>query len=520
MESDHQKEILSAMQRPDFYPHAVEAVSLQETHISRVLLTGPYVYKIKKPVDLDFLDFSTLEKRRHFCRMEVSLNRRLTHDIYEGVVSIKAKDRFYYLEGPGDTVEYAVKMKQLPEKSSMARLLPEGKMDTRSIDQPARVLTEFYDAARSGPEIEAAGSWDTVKTSCEENFSQTKEFAGSLIDERRYQIIRSVSRAFLQRRKTLFERRVKENKIREGHGDLRTDHIYYTADGIQIIDCIEFNQRFRCDDIAADLAFLAMDLDFEGYPGIARALLEAYVNHSGDRDVFVLLDFYKCYRAFVRAKVNCFRLKQGQLTEGEQVELRRQTRRLVDLAYQYALQFTRPTVWVVCGLIASGKSTVAGALADALQIKVLGSDVVRKKLFDRQVYESREADFGEGIYSEDATALTYGKLLLLAQEEIEQGNSVILDATFSHKNLRREVLRLAEDMDANIVFIECRCREAVIRERLRKRSKTPAISDARLKHLEEFKFRYEALDEIPAGVKIPVDTEKPLAENVEKILSA
>jgi len=169
-------------------------------------------------------------------------------------------------------------------------------------------------------------------------------------------------------------------------------------------------------------------------------------------------------------------------------------------------------------MIASGKSTVAKALADALQIEVLHSDVVHKKLFDRQVFESQEEEFGEGMYRQDATALTYGRLLLLAQEELERGRSVILDATFSREGQRREVLRLVEDRDADIVVVEYRCREAVIRQRLRNRSNSPAISDARLKHLEEFKSRYEAPDEIPAGIKITVNTERSLAETVEKIL--
>lgn len=518
MSSDHQAEIVRVMLRPEFYPHPVEAVSLQETHISRVLLTGDFVYKIKKPVDLGFLDFTTLEKRRHFCRREVELNRRLSHDIYLGVVSITKKDRTYYLAGPGETVEYAVKMKQLPAESSMVRLLEDKKIDAQSVALLARILAGFYENAPSGPKINAAGSWRTIKTNCEENFSQTEEFAGSFIDERMYHIIRSVNSSFLQRRKRLFERRVKEHKIREGHGDLRAEHIYFTPDGIQIIDCIEFNRRFRCGDAASDLAFLAMDLDFEGYPGLDRTLIEAYVHHSGDRDVLVLLDFYKCYRAFVRAKVNCFRLKQGGLAAEEQSDLRSQTERLVDLAYQYALQYTRPTIWVVCGMIASGKSTVAEALADALQVRTMRSDVVRKKLFDRQLLDSQTAGFGEGIYSEDATSLTYGKLLLLAQEEVEKDRSVILDATFGHKNQRREVLRLAEDMDADIVFVECRCPEAVIRKRLREREKSPSVSDARLMHLPEFKARYEALDEIPPAIKIMIDTSEPLEENLEKIL--
>jgi aminoglycoside phosphotransferase family enzyme/predicted kinase len=518
-EDNHQATILELMQKSDFYPHPVGAVTLQETHISRVFLTGEFVYKIKKPVDLEFLDFTTLEKRHHFCQLEVDLNRRLTHDVYRGVVPITKKDQGYELEGPGEPVEYAVKMKQLSAGSTMARLLRKGKIDNRQIDRLARVLAAFYDAARMDPKITAAGSWRTVKTNCEENFSQTAEFAGNLIDRRRYQIISSASRAFLHHHRDLFDRRAEENKIREGHGDLRTDHVYFTPKGIQIIDCIEFNERFRCNDIAEDLAFLAMDLDAKGYSDTARSLLEAYGHHSSDPDIFVLMDFYKCYRAFVRAKVNCLRLKQSQLAEGEQVQLRRQTRRFIDLAYEYALQFARPTVWVVCGMIASGKSTLAKAMADALQIKALRSDVVRKKLFDRQVFESQEEEFEKGIYRQEATSLTYGKLLLLAQEEIERGNSVILDATFSREDQRREVLRLVEDMDADLVFVECRCREIVIRNRLRDRSKSPVISDARLKHLEELTSRFEGLDEIPAEIKITVDTERPLAENVEKVIS-
>jgi hypothetical protein len=312
---------------------------------------------------------------------------------------------------------------------------------------------------------------------------------------------------------------MEENKIRESHGDLRTDHIYFTQDGIQIIDCIEFNERFRYHDIASDLAFLSMDLDFQGHSDIARELLEAYVHHSGDRDVFVLLDFYKCYRAFVRAKVNCFGLKQDSAGEEEQFELNTQIRRFINLAYRYALQFARPTVWVVCGMIASGKSTVAKALADVLQIKVLRSDVVRKKLFDRHVLESQEEEFGKGIYSQDATSLTYGKLLLLAHEEIERGRSVILDATFSREDQRREVLRLVKDMDADIVFVECRCRDEVIRDRLEKRDTTSQVTDARLKHLDAFKAVYEALDEISNEILISIDTERPLKENVAEILS-
>jgi aminoglycoside phosphotransferase family enzyme/predicted kinase len=518
-ENQHQSKIIKLMQTPHFYPHPVQSVTLRETHISIVFLTGDVVYKIKKPVDMDFLDFTNLESRLYFCEKEVELNRRLTRDVYLDVVAITLENDRYHLQGGGRPVEYAVKMRQLPDEAMMLKRLLNDKLNPTAIDSLARILSLFYRGARTDPDISALGSWHIVRRNCEENFTQTEEFAGSLIDRRMYQIIRSATRSFLQRRRALFDLRVNEGRIRDCHGDLRTDHIYYTEDGIQIIDCIEFNQQFRCSDIASDLAFLAMDLDFKEYPNTARTLLKAYIDHSGDRDVMMLMDFYKCYRAFVRAKVNCLRLKQKGLDNRDRGQLLGAVRRFVDIAYQYARQFSRPTLWVVCGMIASGKSTVAKALAEALQCRVLRSDLVRKQLFERRALDFKEVAFGEDIYSKEATSLTYGKLLLQAQKEIERGNSIILDATFSRRQQRREVLRLAADMDANTIFVECRCRLEIIKQRLTERDALTQVSDARLDHLDAFKSWYEALDEISNEIFVSVDTERPLNENVAKILS-
>jgi aminoglycoside phosphotransferase family enzyme len=284
-------------------------------------------------------------------------------------------------------------MRQLPDEAMMLKRLANDKLNPTAIDSLARILSRFYRGAQTDPDSSALGSWHIVRRNCEENFAQTEEFAGGLIDRRMCQIIRSATRSFLQRRRALFDLRVNEGKIRDGHGNLRTDHIYYTEDGIQIIDCIEFNQCFRCSDIASDLAFLAMDLDFKEYPKTARTLLKAYIHHSDDRDVMMLMDFYKCYRAFVRAKVNCLRLKQEGLGNRERTQLLDATRRFMDLAYRYARQFTRPILWVICGMIASGKSTVARNLAKAFRTKMLRSDVVRKNLFDRRVFNFKEVAF-------------------------------------------------------------------------------------------------------------------------------
>jgi aminoglycoside phosphotransferase family enzyme/predicted kinase len=517
MGMQRQAEIFQAMGRPDFYPHPVTSIEQCETHISKVFLTGTYVYKIKKPVNLEFLDFTTLAKRRHFCRQEVILNRRLTRNVYLDTVPITFKDGRYYLAGPGSPVEYAVKMRQLPEDRSMVRLLRTGMIDKEALQELGRILAGFYTQADAGGHINTFGSWETVQANCEENFRQAKIFVGRILDGRMFQIVRDATRSFLRKRRELFEHRIENDKIRDCHGDLRAAHIYF-IDRIQILDCIEFNERFRYGDVTSDLAFLAMDLDHEGHSQIAHGLLKAYVGHTGDREVFVLLDFYKCYRAFVRVKVNCFRLCEGGLVEQERERLLVETHRYMDLACRYAVQFARPTLWVVCGMPASGKSTIARELAKTFCVRVFRSDVIRKELFCMQPREQRDVPFEDGIYSKEASSLTYAKLLLLAQEEIEKGRSVILDSTYSSRHQRSEVLRLAKDMDTNVMFVECMCPESVLKERLVKREGTPSVSDARLHHFQQIKARFEPLNEVRDEMHIGVDTERPLGESMEHIL--
>jgi uncharacterized protein len=519
--SHHLEAIIQWMLRPGFYAHPVDSVSLQQTHISLVFLAGPRVYKIKKPVDLGFLDFRTLEQRAHFCRREVELNQRLTRGVYLGVDPITFHEGIYRIGGgSGEIVEYAVRMRRLPADKTMQCLLAQGRLKAADIDELARVLSRFYQEAATGPAIDALGALEMVRYNCQENFDQTLEFTGRYIDARQHQIVRAAVSAFLDHRRELFETRVAQHKIRDGHGDLRSGHVYFEPDGMQIIDCIEFNERFRCGDVACDLAFLCMDLEYQGYAAAAASLVAGYVRHSGDTAVYGLLPFYKCYRAMVRTKVDCMRLRQGGLQTREERMLREQARRYMELAYRNALVFSRPRIWVVFGMIAGGKSTVAQALSDSLGVAVFNSDVVRKQLFrDRPGAVSGPVAFAQGIYSAEATALTYGKLLLTAQEEIDRGRSVILDATFSRTRHRDEARRLAHDMDAAVRFVECRGPENLIAERLRQRGQQATVSDARLTHLAEFKARFQPADEIPSAEKIVIDTSTPLLENIIRILS-
>jgi aminoglycoside phosphotransferase family enzyme/predicted kinase len=518
METQQQTKLFQAMEKPNFYPHSVSSIEQRETHISKVFLTGDYVYKVKKPVYLEFLDFTTLEKRKNYCRQEVVLNRRLTHNVYLEVVAIAFKDGKYYLTESDNPVEYAVKMRQLPDNRSMVQLLKRKKIDRKEINDLALILSNFYGQVPSPEYIHSSRAWKTIWANCEENFKQTKVFAGVILDKRIFQIIQSATLSFLRRRKKLFDNRSESGKIRDCHGDLRTGHIYFADDGIQIIDCIEFNDRFRYHDIASDIAFLAMDLDYEGFPQIASHFLNAYVKYSKDRDVFVLIDFYKCYRAFVRCKVNCMRLQEGGLTKQNKSKLLKETMKYLDFAYQYAAKFTRPTTWVVCGMPGSGKSTISKELSKVFGIKTFHSDVIRKELFGMKPGDPSDMPFEEGIYSKGASCLTYGKLLLLAQEEIERGNSVVLDATYGNEHHRDEVLRMASDKDANIIFIECVVKEKLLKERLSNRKNEFQVSDARLHHFEYFKKKYKPFNKVDDTIHMSVNTEKTLEKCMQQIL--
>jgi predicted kinase len=261
-----------------------------------------------------------------------------------------------------------------------------------------------------------------------------------------------------------------------------------------------------------------MDLDFEGYPQIARHLVDNYLEYSKDEEMLVLLDFYKCYRAYVRLKVNCFLLQNNDLPKHNRARILRETERYLSLAYRYAVRFTRPTIWVMCGLPASGKSTIAAELASTIQVNVLQSDRVRKELFVLQPSTPMDSPFEKGIYSNEATALTYGRLLLLAQEELEKGRSIILDATYGNPHHRDEVIRLARDQDVNILFVECLAPYARLKKRLSEREAKQTTSDARLHHLKQFRARFEPLSEMRDELRIRVNTAKPIRESMRKIL--
>lgn len=510
------EDVCRALQDPETYPHPVGAIRRIDTHISAVFLTGSWAYKIKKPVDFGFLDFSTFESRRHFCEEEVRLNQRLSRGVYEGVARICRDEETgrTTLDGPGETVEYAVKMVQLPENAGLKAQILENRASRSTMQRLGQKLADFYRSAPHGPQIDRFGGLDTVTFNIEENFRQTEPFAELILERESWELIRSVSRSFVKHHKGLFERRIASERIRDGHGDLRSDHVYFFR-GLQIIDCIEFNERFRYGDAASDLAFLLMDLDHLGALEHGLEALHAYAVAADDPDVYRLIDFYACYRAMVRLKVACLEWEEledpelGGKNGGRRKSLEDQVRGFLTQACTYAVQFSRPTLWVACGLPASGKSTLARRLAEYLEADILRSDQVRTELAIPEGSPSQPGvlRFEEGKYRPEFRRLVYGELLNRAQDRLRQGRPVVLDATFASRKWRDEALRLAADLDANCIFVECRASDETLKERLREREIRPGLSDARLQHFDAFKQHFEALTEVPEMLHLEFFTE-------------
>ncbi len=518
MDSQIQYQVFRGMENPVTYPHKVQGLRQAQTHISRVFLTGKYVYKIKKAVDFGFLNFSTLERRQEFCRREIELNRRLADDIYLGVIPITGGGGVFSIGGSGVPVEYAVQMRQLSESNALDHMMNIGEISRLDMVALGRKLSDFYEKTPVSTLVGPDRIWDTVFGNCMENFIQTEESCCTVLNQDIWETIRGAVTSFLKLNRPLFEKRAQEGRVRDCHGDLRCEHIYFTDSGIQIIDCIEFNDFLRHIDVISDLAFLLMDLDSKQETGLGDTLLNRYLEQTRDFESMRLIAFYKCYRAMVRCKVNCLALAQAGLKTDQGRHFALEACTYLDLAFQYALQFFRPRIWVVCGMAASGKSTLAKALEKVTGCEVLRSDVIRKRLFGLQPDESGTELFGEKIYSSLAGSLTYGKMLCLAQEKLIRGNSVILDATFSRKTHRDDLLLLAEEKGIKPVFIECHASDEILKDRLLAREFFPSVSDARIDHFKRLKARYERFRYAGNALYIRVDTAASINTLIQQIL--
>jgi aminoglycoside phosphotransferase family enzyme len=365
---------------PRSYPGRLRTVRVLQTHASYVVLTARRVFKVKKPVDFGFLDFSTLEKRRHFCAREVALNRRLCPGVHLGVLPISLHQGRLAFGDAGRVVEYAVEMRRLPARDFILARMRRGEVGTPEVDAIVATLARFYAAQEPTRQIEQWGGVAKLRISTGENFRQTRPFVAATISRPAWEAIRRYTEAFFRRHRALFARRVREGRIRDCHGDLHLEHIHLSAEALTIYDCIEFNDRFRYIDVASDAAFLAMDFDFRGRPDLARHFARALAASLHDPALLTMLDFYKCYRAFVRGKVESFHGSGADIPVRERRASRELAGRYFRLALQYAVCGSEPMVLIIMGRAGSGKSTLAHALGGELGWDIFSADRVRKEL--------------------------------------------------------------------------------------------------------------------------------------------
>ena len=329
-----QKQIVEALMKPEAHKEELQQVELKQTHISYLFLTKKFVYKVKKSVNFGFLDFSTLEKRRFFCEKELKLNNRLCAEMYIEVVPI-TKSEIIRIGGKGTIIEYAVKMMRIPEEKIMTRLLEEGKINKKIINQLAKIIFEFHQKTETNKRIDEFGSLPMIEKNWKENFEQTEEFIGTTIPYEIFRLISESVKEFMNKKRNLFANRVSENRIRDCHGDIHSGNIFI-ADKIYIFDAIEFNERFRYSDIASEVAFLAMDLDFNKRTDLSSFFIERYVEYLGDEELERVLNFYKCYRAYVRGKVISFTLNALSIGNEEKNRAIKEAKKYFELAVKYA----------------------------------------------------------------------------------------------------------------------------------------------------------------------------------------
>lgn len=496
--------LIAALQNPALYPHPVEQFQLIETHISWVILTGPFAYKIKKPVNFGFLDFSELEARQHFCQEELRLNQRLTQGLYLEVLTISGSESAPQLGGTGPAIEYALKMRQFPQSQLLTEVLARGELNNSHIDALAEQIAHFHLQAPKVPSEHPLGSPEAVMAPVRQNFEQARGMLSDKADLTQLEALEAWAESSFARLEPLLAQRKALGFIRECHGDIHLGNVTLLDDQVVLFDCIEFNEPFRMTDTVADAAFLAMDLEDRGLPALARRFICLWLEHTGDYAALELLNFYKAYRAMVRAKVSLFSLAHQTTTEGRETTLK-QYRSYAALAESYSA-IPAPFLAITHGVSAVGKSHVAMRLVEGLGAIRLRSDLERKRLFGEQP-ENQQGQLASGIYSQKASYATYQHLHQLASAGLRAGYPVVIDATYLKQAQREAARKIAEELAMPFLILDCHAPEAVIAQWLEQRQQAGNDpSDATLAVVQAQQANREPLTENEQSYSKRIDT--------------
>ena len=457
--------LLQALSRADAYSHPTGTIRMVETHCAWVLLTGDFAYKLKKPVDFGFLDYSTLEKRHFYCEEEVRLNRRFAPAIYLGVVSITGQPDRPQIDGSGPVLEYAVRMRQFAGDGLLSDLAERQRLETSHIDQLVDQVADFHQSAQPALPGDPYGEAQRIHHWVSENFQHIRPSLKSLCRIKQLADIQARLEDEHIRIEALLGRRKQDGFIRECHGDLHLGNITLIDGKVTLFDCIEFNPELRWIDVFSDVAFLIMDLDDRQYRNFAFHFLNAYLQRSGDYQGLGVLRYYRVYRAMVRAKVAMLRRQQSDRDSALYAAADAEYSQYMQLAESY-LEPGRPALLITCGLSGSGKSTVARQLCEASGMIQLRSDIERKRLSGLPARGKSRSAVGEGLYSVDQTEKTYRRLRELAELVLQSGYSVIVDATFLQRRYRQDFRRLAENHKLPFTILHCVATETELEQRV------------------------------------------------------
>ncbi len=475
--------VIEALSDPTAYPYPVGAVEVRQTHISAVFLAGPYAYKVKKPVNPGFLDFSTLEKRRHFCEEEVRLNRRLAPQVYLGVVPVARTEQRLRFEGGGEVVEWAVKMQRLPDEATLQARLRRGEVGVELVESLARRVASFHRMAETNERIATFGRFEVVARIVLDIFAQARPEVGITVSAAVFERVKTLAEEALGRLRPLIDARAARGVPRDCHGDLHLDHVYYFPDqeppaDLVIIDCIEFNERFRFIDPVADMAFPAMDLAFYGRRGLARAFADGYFRAAADEEGRALLPLYTAYRATVRGMVEGLELAEKEVPEAERVAALERARAHWLLALTELEEPGRkPCLLLVIGLPGTGKSRLARGLAESAGFSVVRSDIVRKELGGLPTQEQAPPHAREVLYGPEWNERTYAECLSRAKWLLFEGRRALVDATFREDLKRQTFLKAAVRWGVPACILLCEAEPETVRQRLENRQGDPSDAD-------------------------------------------
>lgn len=509
-------QLVEAMLEPSFYAHAPRSVELRETHISWVFLAGDLAYKVKKPVVLPFLDYGTLPRRLEMCREEVRLNIRLAPQIYLGVVGIARRKDCHYLTSDHDpaAIEYAVEMRRVAEDRSLAALAASDTLESPQVEAVASRLARFHAEAPVAPAGDRAV--DTLVATLDENLTTLRETSeGTALAGGRLEAAERFTRGFLAARREQLEARARAGLVRDCHGDLRAEHVIVPAhDKLYVYDCVEFSPALRQIDVAADIAFLVMDLTRLGCERSALQLIDGYRRAGGDPGDDPLLFFFAAYRAWVRAKVACLRA----LELGEQApELRAreaEARELLGLGHRFAWCARKPLLLMICGVAGAGKTTLAERLAELSGWTHISSDLTRKRLAG--ITPTQRAS--EEQYSSGMTMRTYQEMGRAARNELERRGAAIVDATFHRRSERAAFDDGLAEQSAPRLLVECKAPLQVLLTRAQERQlEHDRVSDAGAGVVQQQLAELEPFAEVPAGAQMPLVTEAPPDELVAEV---